>query len=89
MSRTMHRVVPAYARRRARRVYIFVCWFGGILVHVIPLMTEGRCCMVVVVSGSSRQSREIESSIRLDVDPSHVLVGNPTLKKKWVKELQN
>jgi hypothetical protein len=43
--------------------YIFVCWSGGIPIHVILLMSEGRCCMVVVVSRSSRQSRKIESSI--------------------------
>jgi hypothetical protein len=51
-------------------VCIFVCWFGGIPAHIILLMNEGRSCMVVVVSRSSKQSWEIESSITLDVDSS-------------------
>jgi hypothetical protein len=50
--------------------YIFVCWFGGIPVHVILLMSEGRCCMVVVVSRSSRQSWEDRVVHHLDVDSS-------------------
>jgi hypothetical protein len=62
VSRTMHNVVPAYARRGARRVYVrlLVWWYIG---SYHSFNEEGRSCMVVVVSRSSRQSWEIESFI--------------------------